>query len=62
MGSKVYVDADNQRAEQNSEMRTTSILASISAVTRSKIHAIYDGLNIEGMVYGELVSNRVMKK
>ena len=59
---KVYVDAKKKRAEQNSEMRTTCILASLSAVTRAKLHAIYDGFKIGVILYGELVSKGVMKK
>ena len=43
-------------------MLATCIFASVSAGTRSKIHAIYDIFNIGGMVYGELVFKRLMNK
>ena len=51
---KVYVDLDNRRADQNSEMLTTCILAFLSPVTQAKPQAIYDNFKIGGMVYGEL--------
>ena len=57
---KVYVDADNQRAEQNSEMLATCILTSLSAGTRADLHAIYDDFKIVGMVYGDLVFKGLM--
>ena len=59
---KVYVDANNQRADQNSEMLATSILASVSAVTRVELHAIYNDFKIGGMVYGGLVFKGLMNK
>ena len=58
----MYVDADNKRAEQNSEMLATCILTSISAGTRAELHAIYDNFKIGGMVYGELVFKGLMNK
>ena len=59
---KVYVDANNKRAEQNSEMLATCILASVSAGTRSELRAIYDNFNIGRMVYGELVFKGLTNK
>ena len=58
----VYVDADNKRADQNSDMLATCILASVSAGTRAKIHAIYNNFKVGGMVYGELVFKGMMNK
>ena len=58
----MYVDADNKRAEQNSEMLATCILTSISTGTRVQLHAIYDNFKIGGMVYGELVFKGLMNK
>ena len=59
---KVYVDADNKRAEQKSEMLATFVLASVSAGTRAELCAIYDDFKIGGMVYGELVFKGLMNK
>ena len=59
---KVYFDANNQRAEQNSEMLATCILVSVSAGTRAELHAIYNDFKIGGMVYGELVFKGLMNK
>ena len=59
---KVYVDSDNKRAEYNSEMLATCILASVSAGTRAELHIIYDGFKIDGMVYGELVFKGLTNK
>ena len=58
----MYVDADNKRAEQKSEMLATFVLASVSAGTRAEIHTIYGNFNIGGMVYGELVFKGLMNK
>ena len=58
----MYVDADNKRAEQNSEMLATCILASISTGTGVQLHAIYNNFKIGGMVYGELVFKGLMNK
>ena len=59
---KVYVDTDNKRAEKNSDMLATCIFASISAGTRSKLHAIYENLKIGGIVYDELFFKGMTKK
>ena len=59
---QVYVGANNQCAEQNSEMLATCILVSVSAGTRAELHAIYDDFKIGGMVYGELVFKGLMNK
>ena len=59
---KVYVDAENKRAEQNSEMIATCIVASVSAGTRAEIHAIYDDFKIVRMVYGKLVFKGLANK
>ena len=58
----MYVDADNKRAEQNSDILATCILASLSTVTRAELHAISDNFKIGGMVYGELVFKGLMNK
>ena len=58
----MYVESKNQRAEQNSEMIATCILASVSAGTRTELHAIYNDFKISGMVYGELVFKGLMNK
>ena len=58
----MYVDADNKRAEQNSEVLSNCILASVSAGTRAEIHTIYGNFNIGGMVYVELVFKGMMNK
>ena len=58
----MYVEANNQRAEQNSEMLATCILASMSAGTRTELHAIYNHFKIGRMVYGELVFKGLMNK
>ena len=58
----MYVDADNKRAEQKSEMLATCILAYVSPGTRDEIHDIYDNFNISGMVYGELVFKGLINK
>ena len=60
--NKVYVDANNQRAEQNSDILTTCILAYVSTGTRADLHAIYDDFKIGGMVYGELVFKGIVNK
>ena len=59
---KVYVDADKKRTEYNSGMLATCTLASVSAGTRSKFHAVYDDFKIGRMVYGELVFKGLMNK
>ena len=59
---KVYVDANNQRADQNYEMLATCILAYVSARNRAKLHAIYNDFNISGMVYVELVFKGLVNK
>ena len=59
---KVYVDTENKRAEQNSDMHETCILASVSLGTRAELHAIYDNYKIRRMVYGDLVFKGMMKK
>ena len=59
---KVSVEADNKRAEQNSDMFATCILASLSPGTITKLHAICDDFKIGGMVYGKLVFKVLMNK
>ena len=59
---KVYIYADNKRAEQNSEMLATCILASVSTGTRAELHTIYKYFKIGRMVYGKLVFKGLMNK
>ena len=58
----MYVDADNKRADQNSDMIATCILSYVSPGTRAELHATYNGFNIGRMVYGELVLKGLMNK
>ena len=58
----MYVDTNNKRTEQNSEMLATCKLDFVSPGTRAKLHTIYDNLKIGRMVYGELVFKVLMNK
>ena len=62
MHIKLYVDADNKRLCQNSEMLATCILAYVSAGTRAELHSIYENFKISRMVYGELFFKGLMNK
>ena len=58
----MYFEADNQRAEQNSDMLATCILASVFPGTRAELHAIYNGFKISRMLYGKLVFKGLKNK
>ena len=57
---KVYINAENKRADHNSEMIATCILGYVYSGTQAKLHTIYDDFKIGGMVYGEVVFKRLM--
>ena len=60
--TKVYIDVNKKRAEQNSEMLAACILTSVSTGTRSELHIVYDDFKIDGIVYVELVFKGLMNK
>ena len=57
---KVYINAENKRADHNSEMIATCILGYVYSGTQAKLHTIYDDFKIGGMVHGEVVFKGLM--